>query len=123
MFCISLLAPFVYWRGLYFAHRRWFDKPLLRTKTGLQIHHLHYGILLILVASVLLLLFGPTDMVTLFLGIGLGLMLDEFVASLLMPGNRPVEMDVYRRSFKATAVSFGLLVSIILLLSLVFIPR
>lgn len=110
LFIIALLIPFVYWRGLFFLAPHVFNKMALRTRTGLQIHHLHYGIALIFLASLLFLVESGSVFVVALLGLGLGLVLDEFIASLLMPGDRPLELEVYRKSLLPTAALFSFIV-------------
>ncbi|MFH1162342.1 MAG: hypothetical protein V1696_03690 [Candidatus Jorgensenbacteria bacterium] len=109
-FTIALLLPFLYWRGLFLLAPHVFNKMALRTRTGLQIHHLHYGIVLIFLASLLFLMESESVFVLVLLGLGLGLVLDEFIASLLMPGDRPLELEVYRKSLFPTAAIFSFIV-------------
>ncbi|PIP30146.1 hypothetical protein COU12_01965 [Candidatus Jorgensenbacteria bacterium CG10_big_fil_rev_8_21_14_0_10_54_38] len=110
LFIIALVVPFVYWRVLFYLAPHVFNKIALRTKTGLQIHHLHYGVVLIFIASLLLLLGGESAYMVVLLGLGLGLVLDEFIASLLMPGDRPLELEVYGKSLFPTAALFSFIV-------------
>lgn len=43
-------------------------------------------------------------------------MLDEFVASLLMPGDRSLELQVYQRSLLPTAILLSVVLLILILL-------
>ncbi len=95
-----------------------FDRAFTRDKTGLQIHHAHYGILFILLASIILLFSGESVLVIILLGLGLGLILDEFIPSLLMPGDRPLELEVYKGSFLKTVFLFLIVIAIILLINI-----
>ncbi len=118
IFLLALIAPFLYWRGLFYVASHTFDRAFTRDKTGLQVHHAHYGILFVLVASIILLSGGESVLVIILLGLGLGLILDEFIPSLLMPGNRPLELEIYRKSFLKTAILFLIVVVIVLIAGL-----
>lgn len=122
IFAIALILPFIYYRGLFYIATGVFNKPLLRTKTGLQIHHLHYGIAFVFIASLLILFSGISTYAIALLGLGLGCMLDEFMASLLMPGNRPLELQVYKNSLPKTIILFVVILLLLILLTL-FINR
>jgi hypothetical protein len=117
IFVLALVVPSIYWRGLFYIASHNFNKAFTRDKTGLQVHHLHYGILFTFIANLLLLLNVNNNFVIALLGIGFGLILDEFIPSLLMPGNRPLELEVYRKSLTKTLWMFLVIVLIILLLS------
>ena len=117
IFILAFIAPLLYWRILYYLASHLFNKPFTRTKTGLQVHHGHYGIIFILISSVVTLFTGETVYMTALLGLGLGLILDEFIPSLLMPGDRTLELEIYRRSLSKTIIFFSIIIAIILLLS------
>jgi len=106
IFIISFLIPFVYYRSLFFVFRKSFDKPTLRSKPDLKIHHLHYGMVFAMISAFLLIFLGENNFVVFFLGFGLGLMFDEFVPALLMESERKKELDAYRKGLWATAILF-----------------
>jgi hypothetical protein len=106
LFLSFLILPFLYWRSVFFLMRKTFDKPFTRTKTGLQVHHFHYGIVFVAIAALILVISGKNGLSLAFLGIGLGLILDEFIPSLQMPGNRPLELEIYQRTLWPTLVLF-----------------
>jgi len=116
IFIISLLIPMLYYRGLFYIAKDYFKKPFLRTKTGLQIHHLHYGILLVFIATLILLFLGKNIYVVVLLGLGLGLILDLFISSLIMKTNRRIELKVYKKTFTKTLILFGIIIIVIILL-------
>lgn len=116
IFIIAFIAPVLYWRFLFWLARKKFDKPYTRAKTGLQVHHAHYGIILVL-AGTLFILFSVKNLWVIgMIGLGLGLVLDEFVPSLLMPGNRELELDIYKKSLRGTIVLISIIVLVILVL-------
>lgn len=119
IFILALIAPFLYWRGLFYVASHTFDRAFTRDKTGLQVHHAHYGILFVLIGIIALLFTGKNDFIIALLGLGLGLILDEFIPSLLMPGNRPLELEVYRKSFLKTVFLFLTVIATILIIELV----
>ncbi len=117
-FIIAFALPHLYYRALFFTVSKIFDKPFLREKTGLKIHHIHYGMVLSLIASVVILLSEKNIYVTTFLGFGLGFMFDEFIPALLMKSKRSDEMIAYRKSFKPTLILIIFIAILILILSL-----
>lgn len=117
IFIISLLIPLLYWRTLSYLAKNYMEKPFLRTKTKLQIHHLHYGIILVFIASLLLLFLGKNIYVTILLGLGLGLMLDLFIPSILMKSDRKTELEVYRKTFIKTLILFAIIILTIIIIS------
>ena len=116
IFILTLIIGHLYWRTLFYIAPHVLKEPFTRTKTGLQVHHMHYGILFVLVASVTLLLNGESIFVVVLLGLGLGLMLDEFIPSLLLAGDRQLELEVYRKSFSKTVYLFLIIILVIFLL-------
>ena len=116
IFIIAFILPFVYYRALLFFASRTFDKPLLREKTGLKIHHIHYGMILTFLAVVILLFFDKNIYVITLLGLGLGLMYDEFIPALYMKSNRKDELTAYKQSFAKTLIMFILIILMLLLL-------
>jgi hypothetical protein len=109
-----MIVPFVYYRSLYYIHRVYFKESKIRIKSKLQIHHLHYGAVFLLIVAFIFIGKNNYSM-ALF---GFGLILDEFVPSLLMPGNRKVELQVYGKGFIPTLIIFLLIFFILLLLYL-----
>ena len=105
IFLIAFLLPIEYQRFHFLWAERDFMKTPLRTKTGLQIHHGHWGIIWIFIAC-LLLLFGDKNFFSVgLLGLGWGLLCDEIIPSLKMPSkDRELELEVYKKSAKATLV-------------------
>ena len=69
-------------------------------------HHFHYGVVFVAISALILVISGKNIFSLGFLGTGLGLILDEFIASLQMPGNRPLELEIYRRTLLPTSVLF-----------------
>jgi len=57
---------------MYVIHPAYFKEFWLRRKTGLQIHHLHYGIIFILIAIFILIFIGKNIYVLALFGLGLG---------------------------------------------------
>ncbi|MBL7101017.1 MAG: hypothetical protein ISS23_03630 [Nanoarchaeota archaeon] len=117
IFIIAFLLPMLYYRGLFQIYSNYFNKPFIRTKTGLQIHHLHHGIFLVFIAALILLFSGKNIYVVVLLGLGLGLMLDLFIPSILMKSDRKEELEVYKETLLKTVILFTLIVLFINLLS------
>ena len=117
IFIIALVAAPLYWRTLFFIAPYIFDKPFSRTRTGLQIHHAHYGILFVLIANIFLIFDIKNNFIIALLGLGLGLILDEFIPSLLMPGERGLELEIYKKSFLKTILLFLIVIIFIFLVA------
>lgn len=120
IFLISLVLPFFYYRSLYYIYRDYFRVSGLRASSGLQIHHIHYGAVFLLIASLLVVFIGKNNYVVALLGFGLGLVLDEFVPALLMPWNRKVELRAYEKGFIPTLLIFLAIAAITIFASILF---
>ncbi|MGA9779318.1 MAG: hypothetical protein ACLPRE_10460 [Limisphaerales bacterium] len=122
VFLSGLILPMLYQRLKFALNRLSFHRPTLRQKSGLNIHHGHWGFLLAFI-SMILLVFGVYNVCSIGLaGLGWGLMLDEIVPMLKMPSpGRTLELEVYDRSKSATIVLMGVVV--LLALVLFFIRR
>jgi len=105
VFILSLIAPFIFCRLLLYLWPKSFQRPLIKRITGLQIHHYHYGLLLLLIAA-LGLVDGRYQYSVLLFGVGLGLLLDEATTVMLIPSDPKMEFEAYRKSFTSTAVLF-----------------
>jgi len=120
IFIIAFIFPHLYYRTLFFIFAgKIFDKPFLREKTGLKIHHIHYGMILMLFASLYLLFFDKNVYILILLGFGLGLMYDEFIPALYMKSNRKDELAAYKKSLKKTPLLFIIIILIIILFSFI----
>jgi hypothetical protein len=117
LFIAAFIFPFLYYRTLLFLFRKKFDRPYLREKTKLKIHHLHYGMIFLILASFILLFYGKNNYVVFFLGLGLGLMYDEFIPALIMKSNRKDEMNVYRKALIPTAIMFLVIIALLIIFS------
>jgi hypothetical protein len=96
-----------------------FHRTPLRQKSGLNVHHGHWGFLLAFI-SMNMLIFGNHGCLSIGLtGLGWGLMLDEIIPMLKMPStDRILELEVYGRSLKGTTL---LLMVIVIISSALFI--
>jgi hypothetical protein len=117
-FVLAFCAGMLWWRLLFFIAPAYFKKPLERSFLKMRWHHLHWGILLTLIATILLLFSGKTAVVVILLGLGLGFMMDLFIPSLLLETDREKELIVYSKSLIPTALLFLLTVAVIIAFSL-----
>jgi hypothetical protein len=117
-FLSGLIMPMLYQRMKFALRRRSFLRTPLREKSGLNIHHGHWGLLLAFI-SMNLLVFGVYNIYSIGLtGFGWGLMLDEIVPMLKMPSpGRTLELEIYEKSRNATIILIG----VVALLALVFL--
>jgi hypothetical protein len=117
LFLSGLIMPVLYQRMKFALGRPLFHRTRLREKSGLNIHHGHWGFLLAFI-SMNLLVFGVHNIFSIGLtGFGWGLMLDEIIPLLKMPSlGRTLELEIYDRYKRATII----LISVVVLLALVF---
>jgi hypothetical protein len=116
IFVVAFILPFLYYRTAFLiAHKKVFEQPL-KTKSGFQIHHLHYGVVLVFLGTILSLFIVKNVEIIILQGLGLGLIFDELISSLLLPEDRLVGLEIYRKAFKSTFILF-FLVSALLILS------
>jgi hypothetical protein len=108
LFLSGLIMPMLYQRMKFAFNRLSFHRTPLREKSGLNIHHGHWGFLLAFI-SMNLLVFGVYNNYSIGLaGFGWGLMLDEIIPMLKMPSpGRTLELDIYDRSRTATIILMG----------------
>ena len=109
LYIFIFVAPVVYQRLHYKLDPKFFYKLGLRQKTGLQIHHAHWGLGWIFLSCILMIL--QTLQVIhiasfLFLvpaTLGWGLFFDEIIPHLRMPSDdRDLELKVYEEAGPAT---------------------
>ena len=81
IFILSFLIPMLFFRTFYLITNHT-EKFSLDKKTGFRIHHAHFGLISILISSIMLLFLNKNTYVIALLGLGLGLSLDEFIPAL-----------------------------------------
>ena len=121
LFLSGLILPALYQRAKFALNRSLFQQTRLRNKSGLNIHHGHWGLLLALL-STWMLVFGFHNYISIGLaGFGWGLMLDEIMPMLNMPSlGRDLELDVYGKSRNSTIILISLIVVLSVIIFLVF---
>jgi branched-subunit amino acid transport protein len=116
-FVLAFCAGMLWYRFLFFLVPIYFKRPLTRSLLKLHWHHLHWGILLMLTAAILLLFLGKNTLVIILLGLGLGFCMDLFIPSLLLETNREQELIVYGKSLIPTILLFLFIAAAIIALS------
>tara|TARA_Y100000310_G_C20259191_1_gene612831 strand:+ start:117 stop:506 length:390 start_codon:yes stop_codon:yes gene_type:complete len=102
IFSLSLFLPLIFYRLVVFFRAG--KVSLLREVTGLNVHHYHYGVLLVSI-GILLLLFYEVSLFSIFLtGFGLGAMLDGFISSLFKSTTRTGEIINYQGALIPTII-------------------
>jgi hypothetical protein len=121
LFSAGLVLPMLYQRLKFAMNRSLFHRTRLRDKSGLNIHHGHWGLLMVLI-STWMLVFGLRDYASIGLaGLGWGLMLDEVIPMLKMPSpGRNLELDVYGKTKNATSILITAVVALSLIIFLIF---
>ena len=89
---------------------------ILRTMIGLSVHHLHYGFIFILIAALIFIFYKINKLAVALMGLGLGLVLDEFIPSLLLMTIRSEEIVAYKQGFIWTIILFSSIILISILL-------
>lgn len=115
LFLSGLIVPMLHQRIKFALDRRSFQRTPLREKSGLNLHHGHWGFLLAFI-SMNLLVFGVRNGFSIGLaGFGWGLMLDEIIPMLQMPSpGRTLELQIYDKSKSATIILIGVVVLFVL---------
>jgi hypothetical protein len=120
LFISGLILPALYQRMKFAFYRLSFYRTPFREKSGLNIHHGHWGFILAFI-SMYLLVFGIHNGFSIGLaGLGWGLMLDEIIPMLRMPSpGRDLELEIYERSRNATIILMSALALVSLIFSLI----
>jgi hypothetical protein len=101
------VIAFIFWRGRVFFFIGDDEIPFLRKITGLTIHHLHYGLIFILIAALLLIFYQVNGFSVGLMGFGLGTAFDSFISRLFSFSSvRVREISSYNSSFVFTAILF-----------------
>ncbi len=117
IFIGAFIVAFVYWRAKVFFFVGDNDVPWFRAVTGLTVHHFHYGLIFISIASLLLIFVSVNWISVGLMGFGLGTTLDSFVSRMMSFSSvRAQEISTYQSSFPFTVIFFMNIV----LLSFVF---
>lgn len=115
IFIITLLIPLLFFRIFYIITKH-SKKFSIGKSTGFRIHHAHFGILLILLASIMLLFLDRNIYIIMLLGLGLGLILDESISLTIIKTSRKTELKAYKKSFIKTLILFIIIILIVLIL-------
>ena len=111
IFAGFFVLAFVFFRLRVLIFYREGGMPLLRGITGLTIHHLHYGLIFILIASLMLIFWKVNQVSVGLMGFGLGTVYDSFISRLLsFESIRTDEIAKYNHSFGLTLLLFGVVV-------------
>lgn len=104
VFLLAFIGGLLWYRILYALVPRYFNRPVIRSFTGLRWHHLHHGIVLVFAGVLLLALGFAMNLVMVILGVGLGFLTDEFIPVLIYETEREKELAVYRKSLGSTFI-------------------
>lgn len=118
VFVLMFIAPIMYQRCHFLWRPADFQFTPIRSLTGLQIHHAHWGLLWIAAATGMFIA-GERNRISIGLaGLGWGLLADEIIPHLRMPSNdRNLELKVYATSEPATIRLAQIILIIVWLLS------
>lgn len=112
-FLALLILPSAYQRVHFALKRSAFMKTELRDKSGLAIHHGHWGLLFVFIASFALAFGYRNFWIVALMFYGWGLILDEIVPMLKMPSvGREKELEVYARTLSGTIWLVGIVAAL-----------
>lgn len=115
-FLISFFLPLLVLRPILQRGARKVAKNQPWETSGWRTHHHHYGVLL-LSLGILVMIASNNSLPSLVpTGIGLGLVMDEFIASLFLTHKEPEGSRLYRRSLSWTIALFCTIALLLLLL-------
>ncbi len=114
IFIISLIVPVIFSRTIVFLF--FTQKSFIKELTNLNIHHVHYGIILVTIAIITLIFYKNNNATTSISGLGLGLILDEFIPSLLLTTSTEEAIIAYNQGLIPTLILFLLLIGLTILL-------
>jgi|GEM_PF-699945 len=125
-YTILFVAPMVYQRLHYKLAPQFFYKLGLRKRTGLQIHHAHWGLGWIFISMILMILQTLSIIhiasfwFLLPATLGWGLFFDEIIPHLRMPGDdRALELKVYEEAGPATIKLIAIIAALILIIGII----
>ena len=104
LFTIPFLFSMLLYRSVVFIKQG--RVSFLREVTGLQVHHYHYGVLLVVIAFILILFHKISTPAIMLSGFGTGAILDSFVSSLFMSTTRAEEIVNYQNNLIPTIILF-----------------
>lgn len=119
-FIVGLISPLIIWRTLCYLFNGKMPQSPIRNKTKFNVHHFHYGIVILILGIIMLLILEKNWYVFLILGFGLGNILDEFTSSLKLNSDRTIELNIYNKELKNTIFVFIVLIIITILSYLIF---
>lgn len=116
---VSFVGGVAWYRILFFIIPIYFKRPFTRSILKLHWHHFHWGALLTLLGSVLLLVAENTSVFGIvLLGVGLGFIFDLFIPSLFLETDRGEEMEVYKNSLIPTIILVAVITVFIFVLNI-----
>ena len=115
IFILTLIFSLIFWRlwtRLFYNQE---TTSILRTLTGLNIHHYHYGIILVLIATLFFIFYKKTNLTIALAGFGFGTYFDGFISRLIIKSQRQTEIINYNQNFIPTIIFFTFLIFITLI--------
>ena len=110
VFCFWFMFALVFWRGLVFFKNG--SISVLRASTGFNFHHYHYGILFMLIGSLILIFYMINSLSIGLVSFGLGTILDGSISRLIGSGIRSREIFLYNQNLLPTLLLFFVVVLI-----------
>lgn len=95
IFVLTLAAPVVIIRIAFWLTAKPVSSIHKQTLSGYKFHHLHYGLIVAFIGCMALFYTPYVSYAVAIIGFGLGLAADEFVATLLIPEEEPLDTSIY----------------------------
>jgi len=113
IFLTFFIISLIYWRVYVSLFYKKDNISPLRSKTKLNIHHYHWGIVF-MVISFLMILFDYLNSYSIALmGFGVGSTLDSFIYTLFLSHPRKLEIETYNKTLILTIKLFAILALLI----------
>lgn len=116
-----MILAFVFWRFVVFVNLG--EISALRSLTGFNFHHYHYGIFFVFIACLFFIFHGVDRYSIALAGFGFGSFFDGSVSRILGNSIRPIEIVRYNQAFGLTIFLFAVLVLLSVDFYLIFEKR
>lgn len=117
IFITSFSASFIFFRGIIYFLSKPYRQMAEYIRQGPKIHHLHVGFMIMFVGILALLVSGKNAYSISLLGLGCGMVTDEFIPSLYIPEQEPLVNSLYRKYFVQTVALNVVLILLVLFLA------
>jgi hypothetical protein len=119
-FALAFAIGILFYRIFYFINPEYFKHPFTRSLIKLRWHHIHWGAIFILAATIALLISGVNFWSIAVLGIGMGLIFDELIIILIFETDRDEELKAYEKTLRPTLIMAAVIVIAIIAAAIIY---